>query len=423
MLQQPDTWPMRPMYEYPHWPGSRDRPIDSAAGDGVDLSRTGSRSASSFAAASSFTTAWASSPLKMWSLAGGVIKPDSFASNAPYWRGVLKDIEIVNDYEVIFRLTRPDGTFLDLVSESESGFEIRSKAASDAIGEPTLQTAPLAGTGPYQLKERSQSQFVRYERVPYQHWRATPGLPRVRIPLPGRVVNPLRGPSGGRSPSRVVARGSSPAGAGSWLQGRARQSARVADIPEHGLLLHEGPQGPIAGLGVSDSPLMRTVRVRKALDKSINRDEMNKAFFASKGELMMVDHFHPSRMGWDPMFEQRFPDEYGYDPAKARALLAEGRLRTGKALTTTILVQPLPFYSGAEDVADAIGGYFRAVGVSPEMLTMDSGEIRNVARQRKFNNHYEVRGTSAGLMSGMIGYHWGGGPAGSGMEDPSWMQR
>ena len=44
-----------------------------------------------------------------------VTKQDSFASNAPYWRGVLKDIETVNDYEVIFHLTRPDGTFLELL--------------------------------------------------------------------------------------------------------------------------------------------------------------------------------------------------------------------------------------------------------------------------------------------------------------------
>jgi ABC-type transport system substrate-binding protein len=48
---------------------------------------------------------------------------------------------------------------------------------------------------------------------------------------------------------------------------------------------------------------------------------------------------------------------------------------------------------------------------------MDPGEIRNVARQRRFSNHYEVRGTSAGLMAAMIGYHWTGGPRGSGTED------
>ena len=82
------------------------------------------------------------------------------------------------------------------------------------------------------------------------------------------------------------------------------------------------------------------VRVRKALDKAINRDEMNKAFFAGKGEPMIVDHFHPSRAGWDPSWEQRFPEEYGYDPAKARALLAEAGYGPGKPLTTNILFNP-----------------------------------------------------------------------------------
>ena len=67
-------------------------------------------------------------------------------------------------------------------SESESGFfEIRSKAHFDKTGEPTMETAPTAGTGPYQFKERAQSQFIRYERVPYQHWRATPDFPEFEF--------------------------------------------------------------------------------------------------------------------------------------------------------------------------------------------------------------------------------------------------
>ncbi|MFN0073083.1 MAG: ABC transporter substrate-binding protein, partial [Chloroflexota bacterium] len=182
MLQQPDTWPMRPMYEYLIG-------LDPETGKAIPQ----------------LATEWALEPDNLsfrFKLRRGVpfhgghgeftakdvvftwqdvIKPDTFASNAPYWRGVLKDVEIVNDYEVIFRLTRPDGTFLDLISESESGFEIRSKAHADVAGDPSMQDKPLAGTGPYQFKERSQAQYLRYEKVPYQHWRATPDFPEFEF--------------------------------------------------------------------------------------------------------------------------------------------------------------------------------------------------------------------------------------------------
>ena len=33
--------------------------------------------------------------------------------------------------------------------------------------------------------------------------------------------------------------------------------------------------------------------------------------------------FYPDLPGWDPTWEKRFPEMYGYDPKKARQLLAE----------------------------------------------------------------------------------------------------
>src|SRR6266508_2990754 len=41
-----------------------------------------------------------------------LIQQDSVHGEAPYFRNVIKDIEIVNDYEVVFHLAGPDGNFL-----------------------------------------------------------------------------------------------------------------------------------------------------------------------------------------------------------------------------------------------------------------------------------------------------------------------
>ena len=53
---------------------------------------------------------------------------DSIHGEAGYWRSVVKDIEIVNDNEVVFRMAGPDGNFLVAVSQAQGGMEMRSKA-------------------------------------------------------------------------------------------------------------------------------------------------------------------------------------------------------------------------------------------------------------------------------------------------------
>ncbi|HIG20754.1 MAG TPA: hypothetical protein EYQ78_08380, partial [Candidatus Poseidoniales archaeon] len=52
----------------------------------------------------------------------------------------------------------------------------------DAVGEyPGMDDQPMAGTGPYQFLERSEGSYVRFKRVPYQHWRATPEFEELEL--------------------------------------------------------------------------------------------------------------------------------------------------------------------------------------------------------------------------------------------------
>ena len=83
-----------------------------------------------------------------------------------------------------------------------------------------------------------------------------------------------------------------------------------------------------------DSPLM-DVRVRKALNHAVNRDEINKAFFAGKGEIMYHTQLHPSRPGWNPDWQRNFQEEYGLDAALAFWLPSgRQRIRMNRATDT-----------------------------------------------------------------------------------------
>ena len=72
---------------------------------------------------------------------------DSLMDTAKRYFQRIDEIELINDYEVVFRFNTPDADFLSNLSDSQSGFEITSKANSEANGEPDdLDENPPPGT-------------------------------------------------------------------------------------------------------------------------------------------------------------------------------------------------------------------------------------------------------------------------------------
>jgi ABC-type transport system substrate-binding protein len=350
-------------------------------------------------------------------------QPDSRHGQSPYWRSVVKSIEIVSDAEVVFHLTRPDANFLRAISEAEGGMEIRSKAHADELrgtaqatgSAGTMATPPIAGTGPYQFKERVQGQYLRFERVAYQHWRATPDFPqfefRFQRESSSRLAALLAGEVQITNLPSDLTREAERRGF-RVIQGRLPALRSYLSIS---CCYMKDPNDPSQGWMYPNSPLM-DVRVRKALDKAINRDELNKAFFDGKGQPLYVNHFYPNGPGWNPEWAQRFPEEYGYDPAKAKALLAEAGQSN---LVTNMIANPIPQYSGAEDVGDAIAGYWRAIGVTVEHPQMEPAEVDSLGRQQKLNNDYRMAGTSASQLLGVSVFNSGIGlGTRASMEDP-----
>jgi len=137
------------------------------------------------------------------------------------------------------------------------------------------------------------------------------------------------------------------------------------------------------------------VRVRTAMSKAINRDELNKGFFGGKGEVSYLNPFHPVREGWNGDWEKQFPTAYGYDPAAARKLLADAGFGPGNPAKVTLLLSPTPGVSSIQDVTEAIAGYWRAVGMQPELVTMDAPTVRANYQQFKLTNHMQIIGTNS----------------------------
>lgn len=343
-------------------------------------------------------------------------KDDTINGWRSFFDTAVKDIEVVNDHEVVFHLSRADPNLLDIISEAENGFEIRSAAHFDKIGPPSMESGPLAGTGAYQFKERAQGQHIRFERVPFQHWRAQPDFPEFEFRFQREASTRLAALLAGEVHITALPADLQQDAEKKGFGVISSQVPGLRTFMRYYCCIMKDPKNPSAGWEYPESPLM-DVRVRKALNKAINRDELNKAFFEGKGEPMYVTQHHQTRLGWDPSWVQRWPDEYGYDPAAARALLAEAGHGPGKPATTNMFVLPMASIGPATDVQESVAGYWRAIGVQAELLTMDPVEVANGTRARKFSNHVQMWANNSAMFTGFTGLFltWGG--RGNGFED------
>ena len=70
-------------------------------------------------------------------------------------------------------------------------------------------------------------------------------------------------------------------------------------------------------------------KVRQAMNKAINRKEINDELFGGVGEEIKVWGFHSTLPGWNPDWDARWEEMYGYDPERAKELLAEAGYPNG----------------------------------------------------------------------------------------------
>ena len=418
-LSQPDIWPMKPMYEYLIG-------IDPKNGKLVpELATEWALDAKTLAVSFKLRTGvpfqkgngeFTSKDVQYsWQ---DLVQQDSLHTQSPYFRTIIKSIEMPSPTQAVLNLSAPDGGFLRAISDGESNLEMSSKDHVAKKGASTLQTEPTVGTGAYQYQGRSQGGYVRYERTPGKHWQVTPDFPEFEFRFVKEASTRLAALITGE-----IQMTSLPQDLLTQAEGKGFKTVK-GNVPGLRTFLSvkccyiADPKDHSKGMRYPESPLS-DVRVRKALQKAINLDELNKGFFGGKGEVMINTHFHPTRDGRNPDWEKRFKDEYGYDPAAAKALLAQAGQ---PALETTFILGAgqSPGVQAADDIAEAIAGYWRTIGVKVNMMTLDSVAYDANARQQKYSNHVQMGATSSAQLFGSAVWNAAIGKSGAfpSVEDP-----
>ena len=313
--------------------------------------------------------------------------------SAAYKTGIcaVERIEVVNDHELVMHCKTVCLDTLFYYSEA-SNVMIFSKAQWDKEGEMGYESKP-AGTGPYIFKERQLSRYILYERAPTPHWkRGEVDWKEIQMTWtleePTRFAQLLAGETHLTEVNKdltdeLVAKG--------YKLVRSRTTAQQVQINFGGLYFgtEDKATGRYAEHGGTTGKLdpkvpWTNIKVRQAMNKAINREELLKVLYKGRATYMYVHGFYPDLPGWDPTWEKRFPEMYGYDPKKAKQLLKEAGYPNGFKAKAWLF----PFAGAPEliPLMEAVAVQLREVGIELELEEADwVAKIRPTLRDRKAN--------------------------------------
>ncbi len=314
-------------------------------------------------------------------------------SSGPYRTGIcrVERVEVINDHEVIMRCKTPCPDFEFYYSEA-STVMMWSKAQWDKEGEMGYEKKP-AGTGPYEFVERKLGQHVLYKRAPMPHWKHGEVdwkelMMTWTLEEPTRYAQLLAGESHLTEVNKDLT--DELVGKGYKLI-RSRVTAQQVQINSGGLYFgtEDKATGRYTEHGGTTGKLDKSVpwtkkKVRQAINKAINREELLEVLYKNRAELMYVHGFYPDLPGWDPTWKQRFSEMYGYDPEAAKRLLKEAGYPNGFKAKAWLF--PFPGAPELIPLVEAVQIQLLEIGI--ELQLEDADIISNVVpvwRKREAN--------------------------------------
>jgi ABC-type transport system substrate-binding protein len=283
---------------------------------------------------------------------------------------------------------------LDFYYSSASNVVMFSKKQWDEEGEVAYETNP-AGTGPYLLKERVPNRYVLYERVPTPHWKhGMVDWKELQMTWTyeesTRLAQLLAGETHLTQLNKDL---SDEAVAKGYKLIRSRQVAQQRVIAFGGLSF--GTEDPktrrYTEHGGTTGKLDRrvpwtNVKVRQAMNKAINREELRRVLYKGRANDTYVAGFYPNLPGWDHTWGKRFPEMYGYNVQAAKRLLAEAGYPNG--FTAKAWLSPVPGAPDLIPLMESVAMQLREVGIK---LGLEESDVVTVVhpkvRERRANWH------------------------------------
>lgn len=243
------------------------------------------------------------------------------------------------------------------------------KAHYEAVGEQEFAKAPI-GSGPYTFGEQVLGASVRVESINRPHFRGGPngGFPKYEAIT-------FLGVSEETTRLAMIKSGQAD------VIDTSRE--RVASLADDGFNIFYKSRADLMGAYFfqqwEEGNPFKDVRVREALNKSINRDAILEHIFLGRGSTTLYPMgSYAAESGYDPELSS-----YPYDPERSRQLLAESGYTDDNPLVVQLAIYPFGGIAEFPRMIEAIGADFTAVGVKVEFQPTEYGTLRNMRRARE----------------------------------------
>ena len=126
------------------------------------------------------------------------------------------------------------------------------------------------------------------------------------------------------------------------------------------------------------------MRVREAMNRALNRDDMIEALYSGDAEKLVRYGMHEPHQGFVPELVDRFDEAYGYDPARAKQLIDEAGYPDAFGEPVIPIISTVsPGSPEYPSMAELVQVYFEQIGLQTEIREMDWASIGAKGRGRE----------------------------------------
>ncbi|HEV8531881.1 MAG TPA: ABC transporter substrate-binding protein [Methylomirabilota bacterium] len=305
-----------------------------------------------------------------------IAREGSANSLAPEFRQI-KSMEIEGPHTISLRFEKPFVTFGNRVTHGlfASVAYIQSKKHIDTAGEDGAERQPV-GTGPWRLAEHVRGDRIVYEAVE-NHWRAVPHFKRLvflKVPEPATRMAMLR--AGGADVIEI---------GGEYVEELTKVGMRTITMPNVAAVwVILGGQWPTKPTYDPKVPWAlpdaeRARKVRLALNLAVDKKAIFQRVLGGLGTPVGTVNYYPT----DPWTSEALLKPLPYDPARAKALLAEAGYPNGFEITMNLTAWPGRGY--LPDVGEAVATYWEKVGLKVKRRPVDRAVFSADFRARAYS--------------------------------------
>lgn len=259
--------------------------------------------------------------------------------------GVITGVRVANPSTVVFTLARPQAQFLHNVAMPS--FAIASPTAlrndHDGFGRKPI------GYGPYTVAEWVKDDHITLQANPLWKDGPAPAYAMIQVrDIPDQATSVL---SMQRGDVDILT---------DPRPDDAKQLAARKD-----LTVYQDPSNNNSYVAMNmDKPPFDKLAVRQAVAHAMNVDQIVKAFY-TRGAVVADNWTPPGMLGENPAVKH-----YPFDPAKAKALLAQAGVN-GFATQLYYPTAPRPYMPEPQRIAEAIQANLKAVGINVTLVPLE----------------------------------------------------